>query len=44
MSTQSGIIVEGPGKPFTVSNQIPRPSPGPGQILVKGLGVGINPV
>ncbi|KAH7165460.1 chaperonin 10-like protein [Dactylonectria macrodidyma] len=44
MATQSGITIDGPNKPYTVVSDIPRPSPGPGQVLVECLGVGINPV
>lgn len=44
MATQSGITIDGPNKPYTVVSDIPRPSPGPYQVLVKCLGVGINPV
>ncbi|KAK7424263.1 hypothetical protein QQX98_000531 [Neonectria punicea] len=44
MATQSGITIDGPNKPYTVVSKIPRPSPGPRQVLVKCLGVGINPV
>lgn len=44
MATQTGITLEAPGKPLTVVNDIPRPTPGPGQVLVKSLAVGLNPV
>ncbi|KAJ3539811.1 hypothetical protein NM208_g5338 [Fusarium decemcellulare] len=44
MATQSGITIDGPNKPFTVVNSIPRPTPGSKQVLVKSLGLGINPV
>ncbi|KPM45748.1 hypothetical protein AK830_g773 [Neonectria ditissima] len=44
MATQSGITIDGPNKPYTVVSNIPRPSPGPRQVLVKCLGVGINPM
>jgi NADPH:quinone reductase-like Zn-dependent oxidoreductase len=44
MATQSGIVIEGPEKPYTIVNTIPRSSPGPKQALVKSLVVGINPV
>lgn len=44
MSTQTGITVEGPNKPFTVVNDIPRPTPGTKQALVRVLAVAINPV
>jgi NADPH:quinone reductase-like Zn-dependent oxidoreductase len=44
MATQSGITVAEPNAPFTVVGDIPRPTPGPGQALVKTLAVGINPM
>ncbi|KAL2137260.1 hypothetical protein VTI74DRAFT_4991 [Chaetomium olivicolor] len=44
MATQSGIIIEGPDKPYTVVNNIPRPTPRRKQALVKCLAVGLNPV
>ncbi|KAK7429044.1 hypothetical protein QQZ08_004451 [Neonectria magnoliae] len=44
MATQSGITIDGPNEPYTVVSNIPRPSPGPRQVLAKCLGVGINPV
>ncbi|KAH7361527.1 chaperonin 10-like protein [Plectosphaerella cucumerina] len=44
MATQSGITVAEPNAPFTVVSDIPRPTPGPGQALVKTLAVGINPM
>jgi NADPH:quinone reductase-like Zn-dependent oxidoreductase len=44
MATQSGITIEGPNKPYTIVDNIPRPTPGPKQVLVKSLAVGINPV
>ena len=44
MATQSGITIEGPNKPYTVVNTIPRSVPGSKQALVKCLAIGINPV
>ena len=44
MATQSGITIDGPDKPYTIVNNIPRSTPGPKQALVKCLAVGINPV
>lgn len=44
MVTQSGITVAGPNQPYTVVKNIPRPTPGPKEALVKSLMVGINPV
>ncbi|KAF5008933.1 hypothetical protein FDECE_4796 [Fusarium decemcellulare] len=44
MTTQSGITIDGPNKPFTVVDSISRPTPGSKQVLVKSLGVGINVV
>ncbi|CAM1506003.1 Fc.00g116400.m01.CDS01 [Cosmosporella sp. VM-42] len=44
MASQSGIIIEGPNKPYTIVQNIIRPSPGSKQVLVKCLAVGINPV
>ncbi|SPO01224.1 related to oxidoreductase [Cephalotrichum gorgonifer] len=44
MTTQSGITVESPGKPWTIVSSIPRPSPGKKQALVRSVVVGLNPV
>ncbi|KAM7213558.1 hypothetical protein V8F06_011055 [Rhypophila decipiens] len=44
MATQTGITIEGPGKPYTVVDNIVRPTPGPNEALVKTLYVGLNPV
>ncbi|KAH6971113.1 chaperonin 10-like protein [Ilyonectria sp. MPI-CAGE-AT-0026] len=44
MATQSGITVHGPNRPYTITNDIPRSTPGPKQALVKVLAVGLNPV
>ena len=44
MATQSGITISAPNAPFTVVNDIPVPTLGPGKALVKSLYVGINPV
>ncbi|KAK3313096.1 chaperonin 10-like protein [Apodospora peruviana] len=44
MATQTGITIAGPNAPYTVVDNIPRPTPGPKQALVKSLFVGINPV
>ncbi|KAK0710731.1 chaperonin 10-like protein [Lasiosphaeris hirsuta] len=44
MTTQSGITIAGPNAPYTVVDNIPRPTPGPSQALVKSLYVGLNPV
>ncbi|KAH6989998.1 chaperonin 10-like protein [Ilyonectria destructans] len=44
MATQSGITAHGPNQPYTITNDIPRPTPGPKQALVKVLAVGLNPV
>ncbi|SPQ18387.1 b4b43796-8b17-4402-b827-cc67fd36ed47 [Thermothielavioides terrestris] len=44
MATQSGITIDGPDKPYTIVSNIPRPTPGPKQALVKCLAVGLNPV
>ena len=44
MATQTGITVAAVNEPYTVVHDIPKPSPGPKQILVKGLALGINPV
>lgn len=44
MVTQSGITVKGPNQPYTITNDSPRPTPGPKQALVKVLAVGLNPV
>jgi len=39
-----GVIVSKVGAPFEVVDNLTKPSPGPGQILVKSLVTGINPV
>ncbi|KAF4965825.1 hypothetical protein FSARC_6418 [Fusarium sarcochroum] len=44
MSTQAGITIDGPNKPYKIVDNISRPTPGSKQVLVKCLGVGINPV
>jgi len=44
MATQTGITIAGPNEPYTVVDTIARPSPGPKEVLVKSLYVGINPV
>ena len=44
MATQSGLIIEKPGDPFQVASDLPRPTPGPKQALVKSLFVAINPM
>ncbi|KAK4129163.1 GroES-like protein [Parathielavia appendiculata] len=44
MATQSGITIAGPNEPYTIVNDISRPTPGPKQALVRCLAVGINPV
>jgi len=44
MTTQSGITISGPNEPYTIVDSIPRPTPGPGEALVKSLYVGLNPV
>ena len=44
MATQTGITIAGPNEPYTIVDTIARPSPGPKQVLVKSLYVGINPV
>ena len=44
MVTQSGITVSAPNKPYTIVNDITRPTCGPKEALVKSLFVGLNPV
>jgi NADPH:quinone reductase-like Zn-dependent oxidoreductase len=44
MVTQSAITIKGPNEPYTIVNDIPRPTPGPKQVLVKCLVVGLNPM
>jgi len=44
MATQTGITVAAVSEPYTIVHDLPRPKPGPKQILVKGLAAGINPV
>jgi len=44
MATQTGITVAAVNAPYTVVDDLPRPKPGPKQILVKGVATGINPV
>ncbi|KAK3368376.1 chaperonin 10-like protein [Podospora didyma] len=44
MATQTGITIAGPNEPYTVVDNIPRPTCGPTQALVKSLFVGLNPV
>ncbi|KAJ4258252.1 hypothetical protein NW762_008401 [Fusarium torreyae] len=44
MATQTGITIDGPNKPYKIVDNIPRPTPGSKQVLVKCLAVGINPV
>jgi len=44
MATQTGITISAPNEPYTVVSNIPRPTPGPTQALVKSLYVGLNPV
>ncbi|KAK3356682.1 chaperonin 10-like protein [Lasiosphaeria hispida] len=44
MATQSGITIAGPNEPYTIVDNIARPTPGPRQALVKSLYVGLNPV
>jgi NADPH:quinone reductase-like Zn-dependent oxidoreductase len=44
MAQQSGVVIEGVQQPYVVVTNIPRPTPGPKQVLVKPLVVGINPV
>jgi NADPH:quinone reductase-like Zn-dependent oxidoreductase len=44
MATQTGIYVTAPNEPYTIVSTIPRPVPGPKQVLVKSLVTGINPV
>lgn len=39
-----GVIVEKPGAPFTVVDNLEKPQPGPDQILVKSIATAINPV
>lgn len=42
--TQSGITIAEVNAPFTIVKDLPVPVPGPDQLLVKSLVVGINPV
>ncbi|KAH6670926.1 chaperonin 10-like protein [Plectosphaerella plurivora] len=44
MATQTGITVAEVNAPFTIVSDIARPTPGPGQVLLKTLAVGINPI
>lgn len=44
MATQTGLTIAAPNEPYVVSNDIPRPKPGPKQVLVKSLFVGVNPM
>ncbi|KAF4445332.1 hypothetical protein F53441_10881 [Fusarium austroafricanum] len=44
MATQSGIIIEGANQPYQIVDNIPRPTPGARQVLIKCLAVGINPI
>ncbi len=39
-----GVIVEAKGGPFKVVNDLPKPTPGPNEILVKSIVAAINPV
>ncbi|KAF4998883.1 hypothetical protein FGRMN_2814 [Fusarium graminum] len=44
MATQTVIIVEGIDKPYRIVDNIRRSTPGPNQVLVKCLAVGLSPV
>ena len=44
MATQTGITVAGVNEPYTIVHDLQRPTPGPKQMLVKGLMTAINPV
>lgn len=39
-----GLIVTKPGAPYELVSDIPKPTPGLKQVLVKSLYTGINPV
>lgn len=42
MTTQKGVVLGQPGEPVQLRNDLPRPTPGPKQVLVKSLYVGIS--
>jgi len=44
LAMMNGITISAPGSPFEKSDRIPRPKPAKGQVLVKSLWTGINPV
>ena len=44
MTTQKGLVIEKPGGPFKIVDNLPRSTPGPKQALVKSLLVALNPV
>lgn len=39
-----GVLVEKPGAPFTVVNDLEKPKPSPSEVLVKSIVTAINPV
>jgi NADPH:quinone reductase-like Zn-dependent oxidoreductase len=39
-----GVIVEQAGAPWKVVDDLEKPRPGPGQVLVKSIASAINPV
>jgi D-arabinose 1-dehydrogenase-like Zn-dependent alcohol dehydrogenase len=44
MATHKGLVVKKPAEPLEIVDDLPRPSPGPRQAVVKSLYVAINPV
>lgn len=44
MSNMKGIVVEKPGAPFRVVENVEKPKPAADQILVKSVITAINPV